>query len=272
MQHHTAAASLASRGHDLSALLTARNVRSVEKVSNPHLDAFIKPLGLTYEDGFVLAVNAGKPETRIRFSVAHELCHTFFYELVPELKFGAHPADALEERLCNFGAGELVVPAPELVEAAAALTPGFDSLDELCGRFGISAEVIIIRLRELAIWPCELSVWNWSDDGFALDRCIGLKKYPWRWADTDALWKIWRKGDGARGSGRTAVYFENGTRESFAKYIYYVARRQGNSIAALWSHSPFDCGPPPLLRAGLRRADRRLLKANHTPKAVSGLA
>jgi Zn-dependent peptidase ImmA (M78 family) len=35
-------------------------------------------------------LDGATPTVRQRFTIAHEICHTFFYEIVPELKFKPH--------------------------------------------------------------------------------------------------------------------------------------------------------------------------------------
>ena len=48
-------------------------------------------------------------DVRIRFTMAHEFCHTFLLRLVPEIKFSPHETDDEEERLCNLGAAAFAI-------------------------------------------------------------------------------------------------------------------------------------------------------------------
>jgi len=73
-------------------------------------DGSLEPLGKGFDQGFKLTLNARSPKNRVRFTQAHELCHTFFYQYVPEIKFRPHLEDPGEEQLCNFGAAELLMP------------------------------------------------------------------------------------------------------------------------------------------------------------------
>ena len=57
-----------------------------------------------------MGVKADMGEKRMRFTIAHELCHTYFYELVPELKFCDHGPNDEEEAICNQGAAALLIP------------------------------------------------------------------------------------------------------------------------------------------------------------------
>ena len=76
-----------------------------------------------------MLVNKKHPQTRVRFTIAHEICHTFFYEIVPELKFVSHPTDPAEERLCNAGAAALLMPNYDVVRATRKVTPSIVALE-----------------------------------------------------------------------------------------------------------------------------------------------
>src|SRR2546430_465823 len=92
--------SLRQKGLDLrlEPYLRARGVLRVEYIPNLHCDGALIPLGKTFADGFRMLLRKDCASTRARFTTAHELCHTFFYESVPELKFQDHEEDAGEER------------------------------------------------------------------------------------------------------------------------------------------------------------------------------
>ena len=90
----------------LESFLVARNIQDVTTDDTLQADGALAPLGADFGAGFRMILRRDLPEGRINFTVAHEICHTFFYERVPEIKFAAHPADPEEERLCNSGAEE----------------------------------------------------------------------------------------------------------------------------------------------------------------------
>src|SRR5438094_323727 len=81
----------------LDLFLQDRNVTQIDLVSDLSCDGLIEPLGSSFGDGFRLRLKKSASEARNRFTVAHEACHTFFYELVPEIKFAPHGLDAEEE-------------------------------------------------------------------------------------------------------------------------------------------------------------------------------
>lgn len=93
-----------------------------------------------------------KLSVRQRFTMAHELVHTFFYQTrfgKPELIKDA-PRGKRLERLCQFGAGALVVPG-NLLRARIRVDVCFSSATqavELCRSFAVSPEVLLRRIAE----------------------------------------------------------------------------------------------------------------------------
>lgn len=100
----------------------------------------------------LLAETRVKLSVRQRFTLAHEIVHTFFYRRErgrPEAIKGA-PRGRRLERLCRYGAGLLVVPGNFL---RGLLGPGgrFASAAQaaaLCKRFVVSPEVLLRRVAE----------------------------------------------------------------------------------------------------------------------------
>src|SRR5580658_9794158 len=111
------------RGREqLEDYLGDRNITQL--VFDPELqcDGMILPFGTSFTDGFRMTLKPNINGARVRFTMAHELCHTFFYELVPEIKFVASGHDEQEERLCDFGAAALLMPEAELRRQAKRLS------------------------------------------------------------------------------------------------------------------------------------------------------
>ena len=78
-------------------------------------DAELQPDG---KGGVLLRLNRDRPLTRQRFSVGHEITHTFFPGYAakvqcrkPKSRDWSDPEDVLEV-LCDIGASELVFPLP----------------------------------------------------------------------------------------------------------------------------------------------------------------
>jgi hypothetical protein len=173
--------------------------------------------------------------TRTRFTTAHELCHTFFYESVPELKFQDHEVDAGEERLCDIGAAELLMPVHALRRQAKAMGTSLEALTKLARLFDVSLEAMLLRLRSVGGWRSELSTWHAMTGGrFALHRLVGGRKVEWSWSEPSLLQKAWDTGHVL--SGRT--YLECRDQHGCLKIrpVSYELRRRKDSLLALWSH------------------------------------
>jgi len=114
-------------------------------------DAELAP---TDDGSTVMRVNPDRPDTRQRFSIGHEISHTFFpgYELKvqcrPDSRYRNRndPEDVIES-LCDIGAAELVLPLPWFAEDAATVTTG-DGLVALARKYRASREATARRFAE----------------------------------------------------------------------------------------------------------------------------
>ena len=138
-------------GH-LEPFLASRNIRDLATDDSLKADGALVPLGADFNAGFRMVLRRDLPEGRINFTVAHEICHTFFYERVPEIKFSSHPVDPEEERLCNSGAEELLMPAIDVKRRAKDMTMSLGALQVLADHYRVSLPAMLIRLRNLALW------------------------------------------------------------------------------------------------------------------------
>lgn len=125
---------------------------------------------------------------RMRFSIAHEIAHTFFYEStenrdreVFKLKAGGSKTSIeIIEADCNILAGRILLPK-ELIkrelEIKETLCPEY--LRDRCEVFGVSAATLAIRLSQLDLLRKELFkgaiiVARWTQKGFqAITKVIG---------------------------------------------------------------------------------------------------
>ncbi len=222
----------------LEPIWAARKIIHVELAAGMTCDGFVEPNGTRFDQGFRMVLRREAPESRIRFTIAHEICHTFFYEFVPELKFQPHNIDEQEERLCNLGAAELLIPAASLKRHARNLPVSLDSLEQLATSYAVSKEAMLLRLRSLKLWDCELSVWHRMANGsFALDRLVGGRRIEWGWTEDSPLQKAWDTGHQL--DGRTFLECRDGQGASGVRPISYQVVRRGNALIALWSRKTF---------------------------------
>jgi Zn-dependent peptidase ImmA (M78 family) len=224
-----------TRNHDqqLQQVLKDRNVVAVEFVGDLSSDGMLEPIGQAFSDGFRMRLKKNASSERVRFTMAHELCHTFFYELVPEMKFKIHATDAAEEHLCNFGAAALLIPAASLRKKSKKEAICLDSLGQLARGYAVSLPTMLLRLRSLGLWKCQLSQWHRTVSGdFVLDRLYGGPQVDWQWEDASLLKRVWESSAPAYGSSFVYVECNNGTRRY--KPIRYNVERLGNGAIALW--------------------------------------
>jgi hypothetical protein len=216
----------------LEPFLAARNIKDVTTDDTLKADGALAPLGADFRAGFRMILRRDLPESRINFTVAHEICHTFFYERVPEIKFAAHPADPEEERLCNSGAEELRMPALDVKRRAKDKPMSLAALQALAADYRVSAPAMLIRLRNLGLWKAELVLWHEMTNGtFAVKRLWGGRMADWRWLDD----RIPRAALSASPEkillGHTFWVVETPRGQGFRPVVYHVARHRGDVLA-----------------------------------------
>lgn len=220
---------------DLMPYRQRRNVHAQEFIVNEGCDGWLRPKGATYESGFVMGVRGDVAAVRQRFTVAHELCHSFFYEYVPELKFQPHATDLQEETLCDRGAACLLLPEDSLRQDAQGRAVSVACLDDLARLYAVSRKAMFLRLRDLGLWKCELSVWQPTVNGkFMLEDVLGGRRgREWSWAIDDIPQNVWQ---GRREKGQTWIHFKDESGSWTARRVYFDAQRLENRIFTLWSN------------------------------------
>lgn len=126
----------------------------------PGCHAMLIPQGC---EGFrIVCRQDTRSEGRIRFSVAHELVHTFFDDAAEVVRMRmearrkvrpAEPPDPVHEaleRLCNAGAAELVMPREFFARDLRRLGSGAQAIPELAETFQVSAPAAGLRMLECA--------------------------------------------------------------------------------------------------------------------------
>lgn len=119
-------------------------------------DARTVPLG---KNRVKIEFNPDRPRARVRYSIAHELAHTFFPDCSERVRNRESRDDMAGdlwqlEMLCNIGAAELLFPIGSLEPkdiAPEAIT--IDGLLKLCRRFDVSTEAALLRVVKLSSVP-----------------------------------------------------------------------------------------------------------------------
>lgn len=136
---------------DVSVLASLRGIRKSEEAPVHSDDAELVPDGA---GGVTMRVNPDRPETRRRFSVAHEISHTFFPDYTEKISCRTDarhrdrndPDDYLE-MLCDIAAAELLFPQPWFLRDAAAVQD-CAGLARLAATYRASREATLRRYTE----------------------------------------------------------------------------------------------------------------------------
>jgi hypothetical protein len=126
--------------------------------------------------GILIEFNPRQPSARIRFSIAHEITHTFFPDCLERARYRAKRTvyrddDWQLEMLCNIGAAEILMPPGSFVSLRNA---GFDiaRLMDLRRELEVSAEALLIRIVKLAKVPLGCFVASWRSDSLRVDYSV----------------------------------------------------------------------------------------------------
>jgi hypothetical protein len=142
--------------------------------------------------------------------------------------------DPCEERLCNFGAAELLMPARPLKRCAKSLEKSLRSLEVLAKSFHVSMEAMLLRLQSVGVWESELSEWRAMTGGnFSLHRVTGGRRVQWEWSESHLLRDAWDNGKTL--SGKTYIQYREQGGAPNLRAVSYEVRRRGNALFALWS-------------------------------------
>lgn len=142
---------------DLEVLASTQGVRLPIEVAD------MAQAGCTYADGhhFRIRLRSADSPARRRFTLAHEICHTFFESTslrgVEDDEVGRYVEQDDVEHLCDLGAAELLFPPGPFTSICPA-TPDFDDVIQIARRFDGSLEATASRVVGLRLGPAQLVV------------------------------------------------------------------------------------------------------------------
>ena len=107
--------------------------------------------------GFRIEFNPNRPRARMRYSVAHEIAHTFFADCAERVRNrSAHRATERDEwqleTLCNIGAAEILMPVVSMRDDISD-DIGVENVLQLSRKYDASVEAILIRTSHLSQRP-----------------------------------------------------------------------------------------------------------------------
>jgi Zn-dependent peptidase ImmA (M78 family) len=124
--------------------------------------------------GYLIDVNKSHPESRRRFTIAHEVGHTFFFDLEGELTTRSRlqvadtnltdiKTNRYEEYLCNLAAAEILMPAKPFSAKVQSAGPTAKTIITLSRLFKTSIWATSRRLLELCPFPKLLiALWEYQ--------------------------------------------------------------------------------------------------------------
>jgi len=123
--------------------------------------------------GFIIKLNSQKHPIRQRFVCAHEIAHTFFYDVSGPRPW--RPTQSLssywaEEDLCYQFAEEMLMPNHEITRIANELSPAINNFLRIRDIFGVSNESLSRRLARLDLWRCIFILLTSDSDPAILKR------------------------------------------------------------------------------------------------------
>lgn len=150
---------------DVDVLAGLRGIRISEERPFHSQDAELSP---DNAGGVTMRINPDRPETRRRFSIAHEISHTFFpdYTMKEWCRTDAryrnrnNPDEHLE-MLCDIGAAELLFPAPWFTRDAAAVANASGFI-RLAADYRASREATLRRYAETSPDPLAVTFFSWK--------------------------------------------------------------------------------------------------------------
>lgn len=146
-------------------LASLRGIARSDELPLHSPDAELVPDG---SGGVKMRVNPDLPETRQRFSISHEITHTFFpdYTTKAWCRTDARHRDRDDpdqylEMLCDIGATELLFPQPWFSTDAAAVSDA-SGLAQLAAKYHASREATMRRFAETSAEPVAAVFLSWK--------------------------------------------------------------------------------------------------------------
>lgn len=142
--------------------------RKIRGYKDKQFDACLMPV----PGGFKVMLSKSYDTRHRRYSLAHEIIHTFFYDIDSDIPQRITVLDhEVEERICNSGAAELLMPSGLFSELFKQLnnmeTTVVIKVKKLADTFDVSYEAVARRLVEKLLLSQQLIItkWRFMDKG-----------------------------------------------------------------------------------------------------------
>lgn len=135
--------------------------------------------------GFIMKIKSDEGVYRKRFSTAHEIGHTFFYDIeqaIPIIRFRkSYSRYWVVEDYANEIAASILLPESSLKKEISdkGLAPSLEALRDLSGLYEVSYDVLCRRIvRRLGIWDCVVFKSKMDSDGTIRTDSASICKGP----------------------------------------------------------------------------------------------
>lgn len=95
-----------------------------------------------------------KPKGRVRFSICHEIAHTFFPDCYETAHHRQHQTGDDVELLCDLAAAELLMPRDSFAQDLQSCGTTLAGVRLLKGKYVASGEAVLIRVSQLTNESC----------------------------------------------------------------------------------------------------------------------
>jgi len=172
-----AASGQSSPPFDPSRLAVFRNVKEIKHVPLEGDGALI-----TLRDGFVIKINQNLSDVRKRFTCAHEIAHTFFFDVnasPPRYGYDRLRSNReVEEGLCHEMAREMLMPRFAIMRFVNQRfsRPSMQAYASLAEIFRVSLQALAFRIGDLNVWDAIIASFSVRDS--ATDVFFELSNFP----------------------------------------------------------------------------------------------
>ena len=152
---------------DVHALAARRGVVTISE-SSLDCDGVIS---ITGSGAYSIEVNRDHSKVRQRFTIAHDIGHTFFFDLdrredkrysVRDNGLDGTTRSDAEERLCNVAAAELLMPRHQFADLARRTGPTGNSLRNLAKVFNVSLQAAARRAAQILSLNVTVALWEYD--------------------------------------------------------------------------------------------------------------
>ena len=115
----------------------------------------------------IIEYNPYQGNTRINFSISHEIGHTFFpdfNEKIRNREENVNPETKELEFLCNIAAAEILLPYSDFSKEANNVELNLSSLLEISNKYRASLESVFLRFCDVVDKPCAVVIGSFNED------------------------------------------------------------------------------------------------------------